>query len=116
MSISFFDDLGGLSLHFGQLLSLRSLSQSSEVEHNPKLSISFFDEFGGLFLHFGQLSSLRSFGRSSEDECNPKMSIPFFDDLRGFFHISVNFCCSDHSANHQKLNVIQKWAFQFLMT
>ena len=30
--------------------------------------------------------------------------------------IFVNFPCSDHSANHQKLNIIQKWAFHFLMT
>ena len=44
-SISFFDDLGDLFLHFGQLLLLRSLGQSSEVEHNPKMSISFFKDF-----------------------------------------------------------------------
>ena len=46
LSISFFDDLGGLFLHFSQL---SSLSQSLEVEHNPKMSISFFDDVGGLF-------------------------------------------------------------------
>ena len=52
----------------------------------------------------------------SEVECNPKMSIPFFDDLGGLFHISVEFCHSDHLADHQKLNIIQKRAFHFLMT
>ena len=45
MSISFFDELGGLFSHFGQLLSLRSLIQSSEVECNPKTNISFFEIF-----------------------------------------------------------------------
>ena len=68
MSISFFDDLGGIFLHFGQLSSLGSISQPSEVECNPKMSISFFDDLGGLFLHFGQLSLLRSLGQSSEVE------------------------------------------------
>ena len=53
MSISFFDDLGGLFLHFGHLLLLGSLGQSSEVEHNIKMSFSFFDDLGGLFSHFG---------------------------------------------------------------
>ena len=111
MSISFFDNLGGLFLHFGQLLLLRFLGQSSEVEHNPKTSISFFDDLGGLFSHFGQLSLLRSLGQSSEVERNPKMSISFFNDLGGLFHISVDFHHSDCLANHQKFNVIQKQAF-----
>ena len=31
-----------------------------------------------------------------------------------FFCISVTVCHSDHLADHQKLNVIQKWAFIFL--
>ena len=43
-------------LHFGQLLLLRLLSQSSEVEHNTKMSISFFDDLAAIFSHFGQLS------------------------------------------------------------
>ena len=50
MSISLFDDLGGILPHFGQLSLLRLLSQSSEVEHNPKMSISSYDDLGG-FLH-----------------------------------------------------------------
>ena len=44
MSISFFYDLGGPFLHFSQYSSLRSLGQSSEVEHYPKMSISFFND------------------------------------------------------------------------
>ena len=39
------------------------------------------------------------------------MSISFFDDLRGLFCILVDFHWSDRSANHQKLNVIQKHTF-----
>ena len=42
------------------------------------------------------------------------MSISSYDDLGGLFCISVTVCCSDHSANHQKLNIIQKQAFHFL--
>ena len=78
MNISFFDDLGGLLLLFlcfGQHSSLRSLGQSSEVEHNPKMKISFFDDLGGFFVHFSQRSSLRLLGRSSEVEHNAKMNI-----------------------------------------
>ena len=72
------------------------------------MSILCCDDLGGLFLHFGQLSSLGSLSRSSEVEHSPKMSISFFDDLGGLFDILVDFCHSDHSAYHQKLNVIQK--------
>ena len=39
------------------------------------------------------------------------MSISFFNDLEGLFHILVDF---HHSADHQKLNVIQKQGFHFL--
>ena len=35
-------------------------------------------------------------------------TILFVDDLGAFFHISVNVHHSDHLANHQKLNTIQK--------
>ena len=102
--------------HFDQILLLRLLSQSSEVEHNPKMSISFFDDLDGLFLHFGQLSLCRSLSQSSEVKSNPKMSISFFDDLGGLFCIPVDFHSSDRSVDHQKLNIIQKQAFHFLMT
>ena len=94
-------------LHFEQLSSLGLLGWSPEVERNfLKMNISFFDDLGGLLSHFGCLSLLGLLGRSPEVECNPKTSISFFDDLGGLFCILVNFCCLDHLANHQKLNVI----------
>ena len=71
--------------------------------------IGYSKSFGGtLVVHFCQLSLLRLLSQSSEVEHNPKMSISIFDDLGGLFCILVNFHCSDRSANHQKLNVIQK--------
>ena len=97
-----------MSSHFDHISLLRLLGRSSEVEHNPKTNISFFEDLGGLFSHFGQLSLLGSLGQSSEVEHNPKMNISFFSDLGAFFCILVNVRHSDHSANHQKLKVIQK--------
>ena len=43
------------------------------------------------------------------------MNILFFDDLGAFFIfcISVDGFCLDHSANHQKLNIIQKMNILF---
>ena len=106
MNISFFDDLGGLFLHFSHRLSLRSLGRSSEVECNPKMSISFFLagerwQMGFESIDKPRQSSERNLkmsisffwlergwqmvfksinlpGQSSEVECNPKMSISFF--------------------------------------
>ena len=49
-------------------------------------------------------------GQSSEVECNPKMSISFFWLERGGRWGSSPLTSP---ANHQKLNVIQKWAFHF---
>ena len=104
-SISFFDDFGGLFLHFSRLLLLGSLGQSLEVERNPKMSISSYDDLGGLFhisveFHHSECSA-------DHQKLNvSKTSISFFDDLGGLFCISVDFCCLDHLANHQKLNVI----------
>ena len=96
-------------LHFDQLSSLGLLGWSPEVERNfLNMNISFFDDLGGLLSHFGCLSLLGLLGRSPEVECNPKTSISFFDDLGGLFYILVNFCCLDHLANHQKLNIIYK--------
>ena len=100
-------------MHFSHRSSLRSLGQSSEVEHNPKTNILFFDDLGAffIFLCFGQHFFLESLGQSSEVEHNPKMNILFFNDLGGpfsFFCVLVNVFCSDHSSDHQKLNVIQK--------
>ena len=99
--------------HFDQLSSLRSLGQSSEVECNPKMSISLFDDLGGLLSHFSWLSLLRLLSQLSEVEHNPKTSIHLMMTKGAFFCISVTVRRLDHSADHQKLNVIQKWAFYF---
>ena len=80
----------------------------------PKMSISFFDDLGGLFFAFwltfiAKIAWLiiRSWKESKNEHLN-------FWWLRGpFFCILVDFCHSDYSANHQKLNVIQKWEFIF---
>ena len=113
--------------------------QSSEVEHNPKMSISFFWlESGGewglspstslanhqklnviqkwAFYFFGWRGVTVGVlvhwpaGRSSKVECNPKRSILFFWLERGGRWGSSPL--TSH-ADHQKLNVIQKWAFYF---
>ena len=108
-------------LHFSRHILLGLLGQSSEVECNPKTNILFFNDLGGLFwffLCFGQHFWLGSLGRSSEVERNPKMNISFFNDLGGLFHFFgfwLTVFCSDHSTNHQKLNIIQKhFIFQWL--
>ena len=49
-------------------------------------------------------------GRSSEVKCNPKMSILFFWLERGGRWGSSS---TTSPADHQRLNVIQKWAFIF---
>ena len=49
-------------------------------------------------------------GQSSEVECNPKMNISFFWLERGGRWGSSP---STSPADHQKLNLIQKWAFHF---
>ena len=55
--------------------------------------------------------SINQPGQSSEVEHNPKMSILFFWLERGGrWHLSP----STSTADHQKLNIIQKWAFYFL--
>ena len=140
MSISLFDDLGGILPHFGQLSLLGLLSQYSKVEHNPKMSILFFflERGGGwgssplttladhqklniiqnrafYFFFAGEgwqmgFESIDQPGRSSEVEHNPKMSIPFFWLERGGRWVSS---LSTSPTNHQKLNIIQKWAFYF---
>ena len=119
--------------------SIDQPGQSSEVECNPKMSISFFWlESGGrwgsspltspgdrqklkviqkwAFYFFGWRGVVdgvrvhRPAGQSSGVECNPKMSILFFWLERGGRWGSSP---STSPANHQKLNVIQKWAFYF---
>ena len=72
-----------------------------------------------VFLCFSQHFLLGLLSQSSEVEHNWKTNILFFNDLGGlfsFFCILVNVLCSDHAADHQKLNVIKKWTFYFSMT
>ena len=61
-----------------------------------------------MFLCFGQCFLLRLLSRSSEVERNPKMNILFFDVIGGLYCVLVKVFCSDCSANHQELNIIQK--------
>ena len=49
-------------------------------------------------------------GWSSEVECNPKTSILFFSLERGGGWVTSP---TTSPADHQKLNIIQKWAFWF---
>ena len=100
MSISFFDDLGGLFPHFSRFLLLRLHGQSSEVEYNPKTSISFF--LAGERWQMG-FESIDQPGGSAEVERNPKTSISFFWLERGGRWGSSPLTSL---ANHQKLNVI----------
>ena len=119
--------------------SIDQPGRSSEVEHNPKMSISFFWlERGGewglspstspadhqklnviqkwAFYFFGWrevadgVQLHRPAGQSSGVECNPKMSILFIWLERGSRWDSSP---SASLADHHKLNVIQKWAFNF---
>ena len=111
---SFHFYLAAIFQHLGWLSSLRSLKQSSKVVCNLKMSISVFDNLAAIFSHFRWFVLLRSLCQSSEVECNPKTSISFFDDFLAIsFCILVDFCCLDCSPDHQKLNIIQKWAFIF---
>ena len=48
-------------------------------------------------------------------EHNSRMSISVFDNLVAIFYILGNFHHLDHSANHQKVNIIQKQVFHFMM-
>ena len=82
--------------------------RSSEVECNPKMSI--------LFIWLGRggrwgLSPSTSPADHSEVERNPKMSILFFLLETGGRWVILNLLTG--LADHQKLNVIQKWAFYF---
>ena len=56
--------------------------------------------------------SIHQPGRSSEVEHNPKMSISFFWLERSGRWGSSS---STSPADHQRLNVIQKWAFHFFL-
>ena len=87
--------------------SIDQPGRSSEVECNPKMSILFF--LGGEEWQMG-FESIAQPSQSSEVECNQKMSILFFWLERGGGWGSSP---STSLADHQKLNVIQKWAFYF---
>ena len=95
----------------GRWLGFESIdqpSQSSEVKHNPKMRILFFWTGEGWWTGF---ESIDLPGQSSEVKCNPKMSILFFWlEMGGRWGSSSPTSPGDH----QKLNVIQKWAFYFL--
>ena len=123
-------------------MGFQSINQpcwSSEVERNPKMSILFFwlgrgGRWGSspltspadhqklnviqkwAFYFFGWRGVAdgvrvhRPAGQSSGVECNPKMSILFIWLERGSRWDSSP---SASLADHQKLNVIQKWAFNF---
>ena len=120
--------------------SIDQPNQSSEVEHDPKMTILYFwlERGGGRDSspstspadhqklniiqneHFIFLAgegwqtgfeSIDQPDRSSEVECNPKMSILFIWLERGGERGSSP---STSPADHQKLNVIQKQAFHFL--
>ena len=120
--------------------SIDQAGWSSEVEHNQKMSISFYwlergGEWGSspstspvdhqklnviqkqafcfLAAEGWQMGfeSIDQPGWSSEVERNPKMSILFFWLERGDRQGSSPLTSV---VNHQKLNIIQKWAFHFL--
>ena len=88
--------------------SIDQPGQSSEVEHEQSKNEHFI-----FFIGEGWQMGLESIDQprqSSEVECNPKMSILFFWLERGGRWGSSP---STSPADHQKLNVIQKWAFYF---
>ena len=136
-NILFFDDLGGLFCFFCILVnvfcSVRSADDLVVFWQSSACLLTVFYWTSGSLLPVFCLSSaclLLVFCQSSA--ClllvfywssgsllvdHQKMNILFFDDLGGhFFCISVTVHNSDHSADHQKLNVIQKQTFYFLMT
>ena len=123
-------------------MGFKSIDQpvrSSEIECNPKMSILYFwlqrggrrglspstsradhqklnviQKWAFYFLAgegwWMQFESIDQPGRSSEVECNPKMSILFYWVENGGRWGSNP---STRLVDHQKLNVIQKWAFYF---
>ena len=120
MNILFFDDLGGLFYFFCisvNIFCLDRLANHQKLNVIQKRAFYFSMTQGAFFIfsHFGQHFLPGLLGRSSEVEHNPKI----FRWLRGpfsFFCVLVDVFCSDRSADHQKLNVIQKWTFDFSMT
>ena len=111
MSISFFDDLGVLFCILVNFCCLDHL-----VDHQ-KLNIIYKNEYfilwwlRGPFVTFQLTLMLGLLGRSPEVERHLKMSISFFWLERGGGWGSGPLTSPAH---HQKLNVIQEWAFHFL--
>ena len=89
--------------------SIDQPGQSSEFECSPKMSILFLLAGEGWQRGF---QSIDQPGWSSEVECNPKTSISFDWLERGGGWGSSPLTSP---ADHQKLNVIQKWAFYFFL-
>ena len=99
--------LRGLLSHFSWLSLLRLLGRSPDIEHNPKTSMSLFLAGEGWQMGF---ESIDQPGQSSEFERNPKMSISlFWLERSGGWGLSPPTSLADH----QKLNIIQKWTFHF---
>ena len=88
--------------------SIDQPGQSSEVEHNPKMSTSFFWLERG-----GRWDSSSSTSPADHQKLNiiQKWAFHFFWLERGGGWGSSPLTSP---AKHQKLNVIQKWAFHFL--
>ena len=69
---------------------------------------------GSHFIAFWVTFVARITWQPSEVECNPKINISLFVQFGGhFFFILGDFHHSDHSVNHQKLNIIQNNHFMF---
>ena len=88
------------------------LNWSTSPANHQKLNVIQKHAFYFLAAEGWQMDfeSIDQLGWSSEVECNPKTSILFFWLERGGGWIS---CPLTSLADHQKLNVIQKWAFYF---
>ena len=149
MSISFFDDLGGLFAFWltfvtqiaqpnhqklnviqkwefifwwlmGPLFAFQLSFHHSDCSANhqklniiQKWAFHFWWLRGPFFAFFGWLLLLRLLSQSSEVESNPKMSIWFLMTYGAFFTFWLTFVAQIAQLNHQKLNVIQKWELCF---
>ena len=87
--------------------SIDQPNQSSEVEHNPKMSILFFGWRGvadRIWVHWPAQPDYQKLNVIQ------KWAFYFFDWRRVAHGVSSP---STSPADHQKLNVIQKWAYHF---
>ena len=88
-------------------------SPSTSPANHHKLNVIQKQVFNFFFTGEGWWKGFESIdlpSRSSEVKCNPKMSILFFWLERGG---RWGLSSTTSPADHQKLNVIQKWAFYF---